>query len=133
VQENTNLLPIVISEEYQVRNVTREGIASQIPEQKPATQLSMVLTRHEKEAHLFFWEGFPLRDLGPMQEQESWETTFLEGNAHVIRTTMFMGQQEEVLVLHYQVAEKARLMIYSKDMSKEEFHEMLNSMQRKSN
>jgi hypothetical protein len=133
MKDESSSLPIEIDAEYRVTNMARENIASPIPDQNPIVQLSMILTRNEKEAYLFFWDGSPLRDFGPMKEQESWETTFLDGNAYVIRTTMFMGQQQEVLVLHSQFSEKGRLMIYSKDMSKEEFHEMLNAMQRKTN
>jgi len=132
VEEDISPLPIEIAAEYKVTNITREGISSPIPEQKPITQLHMVLARNEKKAYLFFWDGFPWRDFGPMQEHESWKAMFLDGEVRIIRTTMFMGQQQEVLVLHHQFPENGRLMIYSKDMSKDEFHEMLSTMQKKS-
>lgn len=133
VEEGTSPLPIEFAAEYDVTNIRRESIPSPIPEQKPVAQLNMVLSRNEKEAYIFFWDGMPLRDLGPLQEQESWKTNFLGGESSVIRTTMFMGQQQEVLVLHHQFAENGRLMIYSKDMSKDEFHEMLSKMSKKPN
>jgi len=133
VEEDMSSLPIEIAEEYKVRNVTREGISSPIPGQKPVTQLYMVLARSEKEAYLFYWDGLPWRDFGPMQEHESWTAKFLDGEVKIVRTTMFMGEQKEVLVLHHKFPKNGRLMIYSKDMSKDEFHEMLSTMYKKTN
>jgi len=66
-----------------------------------------------------------------MVEEASWQYKFLGEEARVTRTVMFMGQEQRVLVVHLKPDKKTQLMIYSKDMNKEEFHEMLNKMRKK--
>jgi hypothetical protein len=124
-------LPMYITQDYLVTNTSRESISSPIPDQRPTTQIFVELTKNDKKAYIFYWDGHPYRDLGPMAEKESWKFKFLGENASVARTTMFMGQEQEVLVLHHKPDENTQLMIYSKNMNKEEFHEMLGKMRKK--
>jgi hypothetical protein len=66
-----------------------------------------------------------------MAKEESWPVEFLGKDVKVTKTTMFMGQKQEVLVLQCNLDKSALLMIYSKDMTKEEFHDMLGSISSK--
>ena len=124
-------LPISIAQDYQVTRSSKESISSPIPDQKPTTQIHVEVTKNGKIAHIFYWNGHPYRDLGPMVEEESWQYKFLGEEARVTRTVMFIGQEQRVLVVHLKPDKKTQLMIYSKDMNKEEFHEMLNKMRKK--
>ena len=124
-------LPLSIAQEYKVTNTSKESIASPIPNQTPTTQIFVELTKNEKKAYIYYWDGHPYRDLGPMSEKESWQCEFLGELASVTQTTMFMGQEQEILVLQYKPDTNTRLMIYSKDMNKAEFHEMLGKMHKK--
>jgi hypothetical protein len=108
-----------------------QSIASPIPDQTPTTQIFVELTKNEKKAYIYYWDGYPYRDLGPMSEKESWQCEFLGEKVSVTQTTMFMGQEQEVLVLHYRPDTNTQLMIYSKDMNKDEFIEMLSKMHKK--
>lgn len=124
-------LPLTIAQEYIVTNTSKESLPGPIPDQNPTTQIFVEVTRSEKKAYIFYWDGHPHRDLGPMVEKESWQFKFLGGDVNVTRTSMFMGQEQEVLVVHHRPDEKTQLMIYSKDMNKDEFHEMLGKMRGK--
>lgn len=124
-------LPFSIGTEYTVTKTGRDSINSPIPGAKPTTQITVEVTRDDKKAHIFYWDGTPLRDLGPMEKKESWPVKFLGEDAKISRTSIFMGQQQEVLVLHCKLDKYTPLMIYSKDMTKEEFNEMLGKMRRK--
>ena len=131
MEKDTLSLPISIAQEYNVTNTSRESISGPIPDQKPTTQIFIEVTRDNKKAYIFYWDGHLYRDLGPMAEKESWHFKFLGEDAKITRTTMFMGKEQEVLVVHHRPDEKTRLMIYSKDMDKEEFQELLGKMRRK--
>jgi len=89
------------------------------------------VTRDEKKAYIFFWDGRPHRDLGPMEVKETWRFRFLGEDASIMRTSIFMGREQEVLVLHHKPDNNRQLMISSKDMNKQEFQEMLGKMRRK--
>lgn len=129
--QDMSALPVVISPEYKVTAISEESLSSPIPGQKPTRQIFVELTRLNRVAYLFYWDGYPFRDLGPMVEKESWTTDFLDGQANITRTTRFMGREQEILVLHYQTPKNERLMIYSKDMTEEEFQEMLSKIRLK--
>lgn len=124
-------LPMFITQEYKVTNTSRESISGPIPDQKPTTQIFVEVTRNGKKAYIFYWDGQPYRDLGPMAGKESWQFNFLGEKVNITRTTIFMGQEQEVLVLHHKPNEDTQLMIYSKYMNREEFHEMLSKMRKK--
>jgi hypothetical protein len=124
-------LPLMIAEEYMVTNTSRESIPGPISDQNPTTQIFVEVTRNEKKAYIFYWEGHPRRDLGPLVAKASWQFRFLGEDVNVTMTSMFMGQEQEVLVVHHRPDRKTQLMIYSKDMNKDEFHEMLGKMRRK--
>lgn len=124
-------LPIIIGQEYEVTNTRKKSIASPISEEKPTTQIFVEVTKSEKKAYIFYWDGHTIRDLGPMAEKDSWLYKFLGEDASITRTTMFMGQEQEVLVLHHKPDKDTQLMIYSKDMNKEEFQEMLGKLCKK--
>ena len=124
-------LPFTIAEEYMVTNTSKESLPGPISDQNPTTQIFVEVTRCEKKAYIFYWDGHPHRNLGPMAEKESWQFKFLGEVGNVTRTSMFMGQEQEVLVVHLRYDDKTQLMIYSKDMNKDEFHEMLGKMRRK--
>ncbi len=131
MEKNALSLPISIAQEYKVTNTGRESIFGPIPDQKPTTEIFVEVTRSDKKAYIFYSDGHPYRDHGPMVEKESWHFKFLGEDVKIKRTTMFMGREQEVLVVHHRPDEKTWLMIYSKDMNKEEFHEMLGKMRRK--
>lgn len=131
--KDTSSLPLTIAEKYKVTNTSKESISGPIPDQKPTTQVFVELTGNEKKAYLFYWDGTPYRDLGPMSELESWKTEFMDGEASVTRTKMFMGQEQEVLVLHHKLTQTERVMVYSSDMNRDEFHELLRNIQQKNN
>ena len=131
MEKDTLSLPLSIAQEYKVTNTSRESISGPIPDQRPTTQFFVEVTRNGKKAYIFYWDGHPYRDLGPMAEQETWQFKFLGEDAQITRTTMFMGKKQEVLVIHYRPDEKTQLMIYSKDMNKDKFHDMLGKMQKK--
>lgn len=124
-------LPISIAQDYQVTKSSKESISSPIPDQKPTAQIHVEVTKNGKIAHILYWNGRPYRDLGPLVEEESWQYKFLGEEARITRTVMFMGQEQRVLVVHFKSDKKTQLMIYSKDMNKEEFHGMLNKMRKK--
>ena len=124
-------LPVSVTQEYKVTNTSRESISSPIPDQKPTTRLFVEITRNDKTAYIFYWDGHPYRDLGPMVKKESWQFKFLGQDVNITRTTMFMGQDQEVFVVHHKPDEYTQLMIYSKDMTKKEFQEMLSKMRKK--
>lgn len=124
-------LPVYISQEFSVMNTTTDRVSNPIPDQKPTTQTFVEVTKEEKKAYIFYWGGPSMRDLGPMAAKESWQHKFLGEEASVTRTKMFMGQEQEVLVLHHKPTKDTQLMIYSKDMNKDEFHEMLDKMRKK--
>jgi len=131
MEKNALSLPLTIAHEYKVTNTSRESISGPIPDQQPTTQIFVEVTKNDKKAYIFYWDGHPYRDFGPMAEKESWSFKFFGENANITKTTMFMGQEQEVLVLHHKPDEQAQLMIYSKDMNKEEFHEMLGKIYKK--
>lgn len=124
-------LPMFITQEYKVTNTNRKSISGPIPDQKPTTQIFVEVTRNGKKAYIFYWDGPPYRDLGPMAGKESWQFNFLGEKVNITRTTIFMGQEQEVLVLHHKPNKDTQLMIYSKNMNREEFHEMLSKMRKK--
>ncbi len=128
--EDTRVLPLTISEKYTVANIKEESIFGPIPGKKPTTQVYMEITGNEKKAYLIYWDGTPSRDLGPMLEIDSWNTVFMGGETRVTKTKMFMGQEQEVLVLHYKISRTERLMVYSSDMNKDEFHELIGNIKR---
>ena len=126
-------LPFSVGPEYTVTRTSRDSIRSPIPDGEPTTQIIIEVTKDGKEALIFYWDSHPPphRDLGPMVKKESWPATFLGEDATITRTSLFMGRKQEVLVLHCKLDKYAPVMIYSKDMAKEEFHEMLGKMHRK--
>jgi hypothetical protein len=123
--------PIAVPQEYRITNTIEEKISSPIPNQKPTTQVFVEVTKGDKKAYIFYWDGPVLRDLGRMVAAQSWKHKFLGEDASVSRATVFMGQEQEALVLHHKPDKDTQLMIYSKDMTKGEFHEMLNKISRK--
>jgi hypothetical protein len=123
-------LPFSISPEYTVTRTSRESIPSPIPIAKPTTQLSVEITKDAKKASILYWDGHPARDLGPMVEKDSWSVTFLGKDATIAQTSVFMGHRNEVLVLHSKL-DNTWVMIYSEDMTKEEFNEMLTKLRKK--
>lgn len=129
--KDASSLPFTIAKIYTVSNKTIDSLSGPIPGQKPTTRKSFELTRDAKKAYFFYWDGPPFRDLGPMSELESWKTDFMSGEARVTKTKMFMGQKQEVLVLHHKLTKTERLMVYSKDMDRDEFHELLRSIRPK--
>ena len=124
-------LPFSIGPEYTVTRTGRKSIPNPIPDAEPTRQVTVEVARDHKKAHIFYWVGRPVRDLGPMVKEESWPVEFLRKDAKVIKTTRFMGQKQEVLVLQCNFEKSALLMIYSRDMTKEEFHDMLGSISSK--
>ena len=91
-------LPISIPPEYQVTNTSRDSISSWIPNQRATIEIFVELARNDKKAYIFYWDGYPFRDYGPMVERESWKFEFLGEDAFIRRTTIFMGVEQEVLV-----------------------------------
>lgn len=124
-------LPFSIGPEYIVTRTSRKSIPSPIPDAEPTRQITIEVAKEQKKAHIFYWNGSLVPDLGPLVKEESWPVKFLGKDAKVTKTTMFMGQTQEVLVLHCDLDKSAPLMIYSKDMTKEEFHDMLGSISSK--
>lgn len=128
--EKTDMLelPFSIDPNYNVTRVSRENLPNPIPEAEPTAQITVEVTRNAKKALIFYWDGPPVRDLGPMMKKESWPAKFLGKDATITQTSFFMGQKQEVLVLHCKLSKYTPVMIYSKNMSREEFEEMLASM-----
>jgi len=130
MQEEVRCLPITIPDGYSVSNASKECIAGPIPGQEPTTQVWLELKGRKRTAFLYYWDGTPFRDLGPMTEGESWPTEFLGQNVRVVKTKVFMGQEQEALVVHCHISDSERWMICSTDMNKDEFHELLGGMYR---
>lgn len=133
IAEQTGMLklPFSIDPNYNVTRVNGKSLPSLIPEAKPTSQFTIEVTRNGKKAFIFYWDGPPVRDLGPMAKKESWPVKFLGKDATITETSLFMGQKQEVLVLHCKLSKYTPVMIYSRDMSREEFDEMLASIRMK--
>ena len=83
----------------------------------------------EGELYAFLWEPYPDRDGGPMASAESWPVSVLDTEGQVSRTSMFQGSEREVLVLHAKLSKPdSNLMIYSPDMSRENFTKMAQNL-----
>jgi hypothetical protein len=130
-ERNVWALPFSIGPEYTVTRTSRDSIPSPIPGAEPTTQITVEIAKEAKRALIFCWNGPSHRDLGPMTKKASWPVKFLGNDATLTKTGMFMGQRQEVLVLHSSLDGDKSVMIYSKHMTKEEFTDMLGKMSRK--
>ena len=124
-------LPFSIGPEYTITRTSRDSIPSPIPGAEPTAQITVEIVKDAKKALIFCWSGPSHRDLGPMTKKASWPVKFLGNDATLTKTAMFMGQKQEVLVLHSNLDGDKPVMIYSKDMTSEEFNHMLGKMNRK--
>jgi hypothetical protein len=121
-------VPLTIPEGFEVLDGRTEEIRGPIPEQPPTTEHSARLKRGEAEVFLFHWVGFPFRDYGPMAPQESWTATVAGQQAKITRTRVFMGQEQEVLVAHFDLPSDHHFMIYTKTLDRPAFEAFLGQL-----
>ena len=131
MDENIVALPILIDDGYSVVKTNKESITAIIPGQKPITQIVVEVVKNNKKAYIFFWDGNPPRDLGQMVAKTSWQHRFLGEDVIIVKTVIFMGEKQEVLVLHHDLLKAGRMLIYSKEMDKDAFHELLGNIHHK--
>ena len=105
----------------------KDKINSHIPDQPPTIEhvISFQNTAG-RNVYLFFWQGFPWRDYGPMVKNRSYPVKVAKQETVMIQTKQFMGTDQEVLVVHCKLNEDERLMIYTTDMEPDEFRKFLN-------
>jgi hypothetical protein len=108
----------------------KDQIASQIPKQAPTTEHFIRFERKSGEKlYLFYWQGFPWRDYGPMSVKASYPITIAEQQSKILRTDVFMGEKKEVLVVHFQLPNDDRAMIFSPDLELEAFKKFLEILE----
>ena len=81
VGKDALLLPFSIAQEYHITKRSQENIISPIPDQKPTTKQVVEVAKNDKKAYIFYWVGYPQRNLGPMVKKESWPLKFLGEDA----------------------------------------------------
>jgi hypothetical protein len=88
-------------------------------------------TNGKNELFAFYWQPSAPRDGGPMEAKESWKMEVLGQQATVSETSMFHGREQRVLVAHIPLKDpEAVLMIYSPDMGRMEFENVLRTLRR---
>jgi hypothetical protein len=69
---------------------------------------------------LFHWDGFPLRDRGPMVAERQWDVTLDGRPATLALTSVFFGARQKVLAVHFEDAPRGhRYLIYMKLLGKD--------------
>lgn len=116
---------------YTLRDAKREEQASPIPGAQPTIEYFRSYTSPDSHDIYFFgWDGFPVRDRGPMSVVESWKVRIGEIEANVSRTGFFFGVKQEVLAAHFEgpPPAKHRYMIYTKRPDKDAFNALLQGL-----
>jgi len=104
-----------------------DKIASFIPDQTPTTEYFFSFQNSSgKKLYLFYWQGFPWRDYGPMSIKKTFTAKIGNITYKIILTSMFMGDKQEVLVTHYQLPNNDRFMVYSPDIKLKEFKKFIS-------
>jgi hypothetical protein len=90
-----------------------------------------VWTRGEQDIYAFVWTPFPPRDGGAMVAAEEWPVTFLNQPAKIVRTKMFLGMEQQVLVATAHVeTPAANVMVYARGLSLDEFRTLIEGAKR---
>jgi hypothetical protein len=79
--------------------------------------------------HLFWWAPMAPRDGGPMVAARESEVVVAGARTRIIETKQFLGRDQRVLVTHLHIEKpEAQVMIYTPDLSEEEFRRILESV-----
>lgn len=83
-----------------------------------------------RSVYLFQWTPYP-RDLGPMKVAAEWPVRVAGQETRIIETSMFMGRQQRVLVVHLAGGKpRASAMIYAVGVARPEFESILAGVRR---
>lgn len=122
-------LKFQLPEEYVEISKKKDQINSRIPDQPPTIEHVISFQNSAgRNVYLFFWQGFPWRDYGPMVKKKSYPVNIAGKETSMIRTKQFMGSDQEVLVVHFKLNNDENLMIYTPDMKPNEFKKFLEAI-----
>ena len=120
------LISFNLPDGYKEVSKRREDIPSRIPGEPSTTERVLSFEGpYGETVYVWYWEGFPWRDYGPMSEKKSYSVSLLNRPAKVIRTKIFMGTEQTVWVVHCELSENDRLMVYTPNMTLDEFKKFL--------
>ncbi len=115
-----------LPEKYIEINKTTEKISSKIPDGQPTIEYFLSFKNSKgNDLFLFYWIGYPIRDRGPMSEKEAWNISIAGRTTKLIRTAIFMGIEQEVLVAHSKISENEYLMVFTPNIEVDEFKNIL--------
>ena len=131
MNDEPGTLNIELPEHFTEVDRTEETIASPIPDAPGITERFISFrTDEDKRFFVFYWQGTPARDLGPMSETNSFPGELAGIPVRIVQTDMFMGTEQEVLAVHCKLSDRDRIMAYSPDMTLAEFQAALRMFQK---
>jgi len=115
---------------FTLKDSTEEKVASPIPGAPPTVEhFRSFVNAAGQGLYLFYWDGIPVRDRGPMVVAEKWETTVGGEKATISLTSTFFGKAQRVLAAHFAGPPPARnrYLIYTTLIDKAAFETLLGS------
>jgi hypothetical protein len=96
-------ISLVLPRQFAMVDESREELSSPIPDAKPTVEyFRSYRDPNGQSLYLFYWEGTPSRDRGPMESEQEWDIMVDTVPAKLCLTRVFFGRQQKVLVTHFQ-------------------------------
>jgi len=115
---------------FTLKDSTSDKVDSRIPGAPPTVeQFRSYVDAAGHGLYFFHWDGFDIRDRGPMVVAEKWETTVGGEKATISLTSTFFGKAQRVLAAHFAGPPPARnrYLIYTTLIDKAAFETLLGS------
>ena len=122
-------IEISLPETFVAAENRKSSIPSPIPDGPTTTEHFFSFENKQGDKlTLFYWEGYPYRDYGPMSEKRSFPFSVAGQDTKIIQTEMFMGITQEVLVAHRMIPPNDRFMIFSTALDLGQFKSLLSTI-----